>query len=144
FDPLINRKLISQTPPRPIRLLSTQESIDEMLNMFKSLNSICEIIDYKSATSLTKFLTYYAAQQPPPCAFSRSLLQSTVCTDNRILGKISIYQLVKDSVTELTNPPYIFFASKNEMELMSNGARVDETKYKISKLTHTFVDSAMK
>ncbi|CAG8530810.1 20672_t:CDS:10, partial [Racocetra persica] len=135
FDPLINRKLISQTPPRPIRLLSIQESIDEMLNMFKSLNSICEIIDYKSATSL---------KRPPPCAFSRSLLQSTVCTDNRILGKISIFQLVKDSVTELTNPPYIYFASKNEMDVLSNGEHIDETKYKISRLTHTFVDSTMK
>ncbi|RIB12107.1 Mak10 subunit, NatC N-terminal acetyltransferase-domain-containing protein [Gigaspora rosea] len=144
FDPLINRKLISQTPPRPIRLLSLQESIDEMLNMFKSLNSICEIIDYKSATSLTRFLTYHAAQQPTPCAFSRSLLQSTVCTENRILGKISIYQLVKDSVTELTNPPYIYFASKNEMDVLSNGARIDEAKYNVSKLIHTFVDSTMK
>ncbi|CAG8812464.1 4775_t:CDS:10, partial [Gigaspora margarita] len=144
FDPLINRKLISQTPPRPIRLLSLQESIDEMLNMFKSLNSICEIIDYKSATSLTRFLTYHAAQQPTPCAFSRSLLQSTVCTENRILGKISVYQLVKDSVTELTNPPYIYFASKNEMDVLSNGAHIDEAKYNTSKLIHTFVDSTMK
>ncbi|CAG8529627.1 24206_t:CDS:10 [Dentiscutata erythropus] len=116
FDPLINRKLISQTPPRPIRLLSAQE----------------------------RFLTYHAAQQPTPCAFSRSLLQSTVYTENRILGKISVYQLVKDSVTELTNPPYVYFTAKNEMDILTNGARIDEAKYKISKLIHTFVDSTMK
>ncbi|CAG8769576.1 460_t:CDS:2, partial [Acaulospora colombiana] len=53
FDPLINRKLISQTPPRPIRLFTIQESIDEMTNILQSLNATCGIIDYKSATSLT-------------------------------------------------------------------------------------------
>ncbi|CAI2175548.1 5793_t:CDS:10 [Funneliformis geosporum] len=117
FDPLINRKLVSQTPPRPTQLLTMQESVDEMMNMLKSLNSTCEIIEYKSATSLMNFLVYHASQQPPPCAFSRSILQSTLCTENRVL----------DVVAALPNKVHIY-------AIVS----------KISKLIHNFVDSTVK
>ncbi|CAG8575686.1 7899_t:CDS:10 [Diversispora eburnea] len=144
FDPLINRKLVSQTPPRPIRLLSMQEAIDELKNMLKNLIEICNIIDYKSATSLTNFMIYYSAKQSIPCAFSRSFLQSTVYSENRILGKLSVYQLIKDSVTELTNPPYIYFASKTDIGTSFNGSHIDIDTAKISKLIHTFVDNAVK
>ncbi|PKC15017.1 Mak10-domain-containing protein [Rhizophagus irregularis] len=144
FDPLINRKLVSQTPPRPIRLLTMQESINEMMNMLKSINATCEIINYKSATSLMNFLVYHASQQPPPCAFSRSILQSTICTENRILGKMSMFQLIKDSVTELTNPPYVYFAPKIDINASSKDDRIDENRSEISKLVHNFVDSTVK
>ncbi|CAG8633316.1 6278_t:CDS:10, partial [Acaulospora morrowiae] len=144
FDPLINRKLVSQTPPRPIRLFTMQESIDEMLNIFQSLSATCRIIDYKSATSLMNYMTYHSSKQPLPCALSRSILQSTVYSENRVLGKISIFQLVKDSVTELTNPPYIYFASKSEVGTSINGSHIDANRAKISKLIHNFVDSAAK
>ncbi|GET04336.1 N-alpha-acetyltransferase 35, NatC auxiliary subunit [Rhizophagus clarus] len=116
FDPLINRKLVSQTPPRPIRLLTMQESINEMMNMLKSINATCEIINYKSATSLMNFLVYHASQQPSPCAFSRSILQSTICTENRILD--------------------IATSPKDDL--------IDENKSEISKLVHNFVDSTVK
>ncbi|CAB4442125.1 unnamed protein product [Rhizophagus irregularis] len=116
FDPLINRKLVSQTPPRPIRLLTMQESINEMMNMLKSINATCEIINYKSATSLMNFLVYHASQQPPPCAFSRSILQSTICTENRIL----------------------------DINASSKDDRIDENRSEISKLVHNFVDSTVK
>nr|CAG8521718.1 7266_t:CDS:10 [Entrophospora candida] len=154
FDPLINRKFVSQTPPRPIQLLTLQEaiilkskfSLDEMLNLLKNLNSTCLIIDYISATSLMNFLHYYAAQKPTSCAFSRSLLQSTIRSEERVLGKMPIFQLVKDSITELTNPPYVYFVSKIEL-LTSAGHNTiysDEVRKKISKLVHVFVDSSEK
>ena len=57
-----------------------------------------------------------------------------------------IFQLVKDSITELTNPPYIYFASKAE-SIISAGHDIiytDEVKKKISKLVHNFVDSSEK
>ncbi|CAJ0746410.1 3760_t:CDS:10, partial [Entrophospora sp. SA101] len=132
FDPLINRKFVSQTPPRPIQLLTLQEaiilkskfSLDEMLNLLKNLNSTCLIIDYISATSL----------------------MSTIRSEERVLGKMPIFQLVKDSITELTNPPYVYFVSKIEL-LTSAGHNTiysDEVRKKISKLVHVFVDSSEK
>ncbi|KAG9292267.1 hypothetical protein G9A89_009079 [Geosiphon pyriformis] len=143
FDPLINRKLVSQTPPRPIRLLSMQESLDQMLNLLQNTHSICGIIDYKSVDILINFFYYHAARQPSPCAFSRSLLQSTFCTENRILGKFTIYQILKDSVTELSNPPYVYFSTRTEIEKPQNGAAVDD-RAQISRLVHTFMESSSK
>ncbi|CAG8515287.1 6352_t:CDS:10 [Paraglomus occultum] len=115
FDPMINRKLVSQTPPRPIKLLSIEESLNDLDNLLKEVISICGVIEYKSASSLQNYFAYFAARRPAPCAFSRSLLQSTLCTDDRVLGCMSMHQLVKDSVLELNNPPYPYFTSKTEL-----------------------------
>ena len=48
-----------------------------------------------------------------------------------------MFQLIKDSVTELTNPPSTYFAS-------SNDAHTDETRSEVSKLVHNFVDNTVK
>ncbi|CAG8537610.1 13125_t:CDS:10 [Ambispora gerdemannii] len=144
FDPLINRKLVSQTPPRPIRLLTMQQSLEEIDNLLKNTLLICGVIEYKSADILMNFFYYNAARQPPACAYSRSLLQSTFCTENRILGKFSIFQLIKDSVTEISNPPYIYFASKPDTDKPTNGTIVDETRAKIPQLVNKFLESSIK
>ncbi|CAG8513798.1 12767_t:CDS:10 [Ambispora leptoticha] len=144
FDPLINRKLVSQTPPRPIRLLTMQQSLEELNNLLENTLLICGITEYKSADILMNFFYYNAARQPPACAYSRSLLQSTFCTENRILGKFSVFQLIKDSVTEISNPPYVYFASRSDTDKPTNGAIVDETKAKISHLVNKFLESAVK
>jgi len=44
-----------------------------------------------------------------------SIDQSTLCTDDRVLGFMSMHQLVKESVLELNNPPYPYFTSKTEL-----------------------------
>jgi hypothetical protein len=55
-----------------------------------------------------------------------------------------MFQLIKDSVTELTNPPYTYFASKVDMAASPNDDHIDETRSEISKLVHNFVDSTIK
>jgi hypothetical protein len=57
---------------------------------------------------------------------------------------MSMFQLIKDSVTELTNPPHTYFASKIEMAASSNDDHIDETRSEISKLVHNFVDGTIK
>ncbi|KAI7907061.1 Mak10 subunit, NatC N-terminal acetyltransferase-domain-containing protein [Cokeromyces recurvatus] len=52
FDPNINRKLTSQTPPRPIELASDAESLKEYGLLIKRLLSICSVIEFPSVTSL--------------------------------------------------------------------------------------------
>lgn len=52
FDPNINRKLTSQTPPRPVELPSQSESFKEYDLLIKRLISICDAEDYPSITSL--------------------------------------------------------------------------------------------
>jgi hypothetical protein len=57
---------------------------------------------------------------------------------------MSMFQLIKDSVTELTNPPYVYFAPKIDINASSNDDRIDENRSEISKLVHNFVDSTVK
>jgi hypothetical protein len=52
FDPNINRKLTSQTPPRPVELSSENQSFTDFNSLVQRLFSICDVIDFPSVTSL--------------------------------------------------------------------------------------------
>lgn len=52
FDPNINRKLTSQTPPRPVELPSKEVSFKEYKLLIERLISICDAENYPSVTSL--------------------------------------------------------------------------------------------
>lgn len=52
FDPNVNRKLTSQTPPRPVELVSHEQSYKEFGLLIGRLASICTVVDFPSVTSL--------------------------------------------------------------------------------------------
>lgn len=52
FDPNINRKLTSQTPPRPVELASEEQSFKEFGLLINRLLLICDVTDFPSVTSL--------------------------------------------------------------------------------------------
>lgn len=52
FDPNINQKLTSQTPPRPVELSSLEQSFKEYNLLIQRLHSICDANDYPSVNSL--------------------------------------------------------------------------------------------
>lgn len=52
FDPNINRKLTSQTPPRPVELVSEKQSFADFNALVTRLSSICDVVDFPSVTSL--------------------------------------------------------------------------------------------
>lgn len=57
FDPNINRKLTSQTPPRPVELVSEEQSFTDFNLLIQRLLSICDVADFPSVTSLmVKFI----------------------------------------------------------------------------------------
>lgn len=83
FDPNINRKLTSQTPPRPVELSSVEESFKEYTLLIQRLRSICDVIDYPSVNSLMNYFLDFAAHQPYPDAFSRSKLNVSMKKSTR-------------------------------------------------------------
>lgn len=58
FDPNINRKLTSQTPPRPVELSSLEQSFKEYNLLIQRLHSICDVNDYPSVNSLMVIIIY--------------------------------------------------------------------------------------
>ena len=52
FDSNINRKLTSQTPPRPVELKSNTESFHDFDLLVNRLMSVCDVNNFTSVTSL--------------------------------------------------------------------------------------------
>lgn len=80
FDPNINRKLTSQTPPRPVELSSVEQSFKEYKLLIQRLHSICDVNDYPSVNSLMNYFFDFGAHLPYPDAFSRSKLNVSMET----------------------------------------------------------------
>lgn len=59
FDSNINRRLTSQTPPRPVELLSEKESFSNFTVLIQKLTSICTVVDFSSVTSLMVKRVYF-------------------------------------------------------------------------------------
>ncbi|KAI8979809.1 Mak10 subunit, NatC N-terminal acetyltransferase-domain-containing protein [Mycotypha africana] len=74
FDANINRKLTSQTPPRPVELVSVEQSYKEFKAMIERLISICDVTEFSSVTSLMNYFIAFGSRRPYPDAFSRSKL----------------------------------------------------------------------
>ncbi|KAL0075348.1 Mak10 subunit, NatC N-terminal acetyltransferase-domain-containing protein [Phycomyces blakesleeanus] len=104
FDPNINRKLVSQAPPRPIILHSDEESYDNLILLVERLESICNVPEFPSTGSLFNYFGYFAAK-PYPDALSRSTLNTSFYHDSRIFGMYPPSQLIQSAIEEFTQPP---------------------------------------
>ncbi|KAI8643537.1 Mak10 subunit, NatC N-terminal acetyltransferase-domain-containing protein [Parasitella parasitica] len=105
FDSNINRKLTSQTPPRPVELSSLEESFKEYALLIQRLSSICDVNDYPSVNSLMNYFLNFAAHQPYPDAFSRSKLVSIFFHNQRIFGTMEVSTFILESIKETVQPP---------------------------------------
>ncbi|KAI9025354.1 Mak10 subunit, NatC N-terminal acetyltransferase-domain-containing protein [Phycomyces nitens] len=110
FDPNVNRKLVSQAPPRPIILHSDEESYDNFVALAERLESICSVPEFPSTGSLINYFAYFAAK-PYPDALSRSTLNTSFYHDMRIFGTHPPSQLIQSAIEELVQPPEWWLAS---------------------------------
>ncbi|ORY01708.1 Mak10-domain-containing protein [Basidiobolus meristosporus CBS 931.73] len=105
FDPLINRKLAAQAPPRPITLVTVNEAYANLSALCGRLSTISTITQCHSVETLINFFFYYSQVQPQACAVSRSYIQSALYSDHRILGRLPVFYFVRDSIIESVRPP---------------------------------------
>ncbi|KAF9209474.1 hypothetical protein BGZ49_004065 [Haplosporangium sp. Z 27] len=81
FDYTVHRKLVTNTPPRAIALLSLEEN----------------------------FFIYFAGQKPAPGAFARSVLQTVLYEYQVIMGSRMVQDVISESIQETVTPaPWIF------------------------------------
>ncbi|KAK9765100.1 N-alpha-acetyltransferase, non-catalitic subunit [Basidiobolus ranarum] len=105
FDPLINRKLAAQAPPRPITLVSVTEAYTNLSGLCSRLSKISTITTCKSVETLINFFFCYSRAQPQACAVSRSYIQSALYSDHRILGRLPVFYFLRDSIIQSMHPP---------------------------------------
>ncbi|CAO3625966.1 unnamed protein product [Cunninghamella blakesleeana] len=109
FDPNINRKLTTQSPPRVVSLPTGQETYDDFLKLVKRLESICSITKFPSVISLMNYFACFAGSKPYPDALSRSKLNSLFYSDGYIFGSYPVGTLVTGSIFDFVKPPSYWF-----------------------------------
>ncbi|KAL7317714.1 N-alpha-acetyltransferase, non-catalitic subunit, variant 2 [Mucor circinelloides] len=143
FDPNINRKLTSQTPPRPVELSSVEQSFKEYKLLIQRLHSICDVNDYPSVNSLMNYFFDFGAHQPYPDAFSRSKLNSIFFHNQRIFGTIVVSKFILDSIKETVQPP-LWWTSPTRQPAHVNPAEFinahDTLKTYLDRISMVFVE----
>ncbi|KAF9421642.1 hypothetical protein BGZ94_008794 [Podila epigama] len=104
FDHAIHRKLVTNTPPRAIALLTMTETFDQLDSMFEDLVWIGEALDFSDPTSLMNFFIYFGAKKPAPGAFARSVLQTVSYDDNILMGSRTVQEIILQLIRETVHP----------------------------------------
>ncbi|KAF9193868.1 hypothetical protein BGZ50_006922 [Haplosporangium sp. Z 11] len=109
FDHAVHRKLVTNTPPRAIALLSSKETFEQLDQLWTDLLFIANALHFPDATSLMNFFIYFGNQKPAPGAFPRSILQTVLYEDRVIMGTCNVHSVVRDIIQETVKPaPWIF------------------------------------
>ncbi|KAG0199391.1 hypothetical protein BGX28_007344 [Mortierella sp. GBA30] len=109
FDHAVHRKLVTSTPPRAIALLSSDETFDQLDQMFADLAFIANALQFTDTSNLVNFFIHFGSQKPAPGAFPRSVLQTVLYDDRVIMGSRPVQTVVRDSIQETVVPePWIF------------------------------------
>ncbi|GBG79261.1 hypothetical protein CBR_g29413 [Chara braunii] len=86
FNDNINRRLLAPTPPRPISILSWEETLSHFEKLVRDLGCICQLPSMsRSLRELMQFCVDFGKVRPGPIA--RSLLQMLVLKEDRVLGQ---------------------------------------------------------
>ncbi|KAF9319120.1 hypothetical protein BG003_009819 [Podila horticola] len=117
FDHSIHRKLVTNTPPRAIALLTLSEvgdpggsiTFEQLDRMCEDLISIGHALEFTDPITLMNFFVQFGAQKPSPGAFPRSVLQTVLYDDKIIMGSRPLTEVVIETIRETVHPlPWIF------------------------------------
>ncbi|CAO3569487.1 unnamed protein product [Mortierella alpina] len=109
FDHAVHRKLVTNTPPRAIALLTPDETFDQLDHMFRDLTSIANALQFPDTGNLVNFFIHFGAQKPAPGAFPRSILQTVLYEERVIMGSRPVHIVVRDSIQETVAPTHWIF-----------------------------------
>ncbi|KAK6341037.1 hypothetical protein TWF696_009347 [Orbilia brochopaga] len=137
FSIAVQRKLASTVPPRPIVQIPFEEAFTIVSRLCKDAKEILRILKYAGATNLITFFLRFTARKPQPSTYVRSLLQTLFYGDHKVLGTMSIKQLLLDDVKELVLPADDLFDPRNDLSEMPS-----DTRFQIRQRMDWFVERA--
>ncbi|EZF34210.1 hypothetical protein H109_03102 [Trichophyton interdigitale MR816] len=134
FSGKIQRRLASTVPPRPIIKIEPQDAISYLKRFCQDAIDLQEILDSDSAFTLYNLLWTLQSRKPQPSVYIRSLAQSILLLNGRVLDKLPAEELCSNSMKDLVLPFSPLFDPKNkEVEAPSN------PKFHIAKQMETFL-----
>lgn len=137
FGIKIQRKLASSVPPRPIVRISFDEALSRLSGICQNGRDAYRILDSQAGTRLMTFVLTYQSRIPQPSIYIRCLLQSLVFSEMRVLGTISLKQLLFDDFEELVLPADILVDPAN-----GDIEAPQDPRFQISKRMDAFVTKA--
>ncbi|KAI9803534.1 MAG: hypothetical protein M1825_001877 [Sarcosagium campestre] len=137
FSSKIQRKLASTVPPRPIVQVSFEKATAHLRRTCVNGKDLALVLDYKGSGDLLNLFWTLQSRKPQPSMYIRSLLQSLLCIDMKILGRFSIRQFLIDDMADLVLP-----ASPLHNQGYSEVEVPTDPRYQISKRLDAFVSRA--
>ncbi|KAJ3278699.1 N-alpha-acetyltransferase 35 NatC auxiliary subunit [Borealophlyctis nickersoniae] len=112
FDPLVNRLLFTQAPPRPINEMTLTDACAQLQSMLTNLQSVCNAPSRQSLDSLLGFMDHLGLRSPGPNVLTRSLLHSISIHEGSLFGRLPIQDVIEESVRTLCDPPFFSWAEE--------------------------------
>ncbi|KAL2222400.1 Mak10 subunit, NatC N-terminal acetyltransferase-domain-containing protein [Thermoascus aurantiacus ATCC 26904] len=117
----IQRRLASTVPPRPLVTISPEDALAHLRRFCQDAIDIQQILDYRGPHNLRVAVWALASRKPQPSVYIRSLLQTFIVNDNKVLGSIPVKQFFYDDLAELVLPCSLLLQPENDdVEMPSN------------------------
>ncbi|KAJ3039660.1 N-alpha-acetyltransferase 35 NatC auxiliary subunit [Rhizophlyctis rosea] len=116
FDPYINRKSFTQTPPRPIVDLTTQDACTNAMAMLEHLQTICNSHINTALGKVHHVLCAFDRRKPGPDVLSRSIMQSMAVHEAKLAGRVPLQDAIKQSLVAICDPPYFNMMTSNVVD----------------------------
>ncbi|RLN49770.1 hypothetical protein BBJ28_00014631 [Nothophytophthora sp. Chile5] len=128
FDPTISRLLLSGSPPRDVKVPSTDEALDVMKKVLAEMTIACSPAEWTCMEDLRIFLTEFSKQQPNIVARSYVLL--FLYADKKIYAKFNFMDWLSASMV-LNGVPSVLLSTQEGVLFSS---RSIETVYESLKV----------
>jgi hypothetical protein len=149
----VQRKLASSVPPRPLVETPFLEATATLKQLCSEMTDMLKILNYAGASNMmvsyvchgngrllimakTYFMNF-SARRPAPLPYSRSLIQSLLLKDMKILGRMPLKCILFDDLQELAYPVKELLDPKNfDIEAPEN------PKFQIARRMDWFIERA--
>lgn len=114
FSIKIQRRVASSVPPRPMVASPSDEAFAFIEHFVKQTTAALEMLNVTNATDLHTALWTFMSQTPTPCVYIRSLAQSFLTLNDRMMGQCSLDDFVVADLRDLVLPASLLLDSPIE------------------------------
>ena len=153
YSEKIQRRLASTVPPRPMVKISFDDACAHLNRLCKDGDHVAKVLECQGGSNILvagplfflfksydktnppqTFVLTFQSQKPQPSVYIRCLLQSLILGEMRVLGTMSIQQLVLEDLAEIVLPADILVDPENaDVELPQ------DPRFQIAKRMEMFV-----
>ncbi|KAL8918943.1 MAG: hypothetical protein Q9208_007053 [Pyrenodesmia sp. 3 TL-2023] len=134
FSIKIQRTLASSVPPRPMVQNTFEETHTFLSNLCRDAADVYRVLNYYGCSNILNFIYSFQSRKPEPSIYVRCLLQSLIFHDMKVLGNVTITNLVHDDLEELVLPADVLLDPAN-----GNVEAPHDPRFQIAKEMRGFV-----